>query len=61
MAELHAGSGSIEVVLGIIIEELNRTSEFNVSAFIVLPIVALGSKGIMVKRKSWVDQLRTAA
>ena len=46
-ANLHASSCPIHVILGVIREEVNRTTEFNICALVVLLIETLCTYSVM--------------
>ena len=46
-ADLHAGTCSIHVILGIVREEVYRTTEFNICALVVLLIETLCTYSVM--------------
>ena len=49
---LHAGSCSVDVVLGIVLEEIYRSAKLNLRTLVVLLVEALCSKGIVSQRET---------
>ena len=46
-ANLHAGAGSIHVILGVVREKVDRPTEFNICALVVLLIETLCTYSVM--------------
>ena len=61
LAGLHARSRPVNIVLGIVGEEVDGSTELNLSALIVLLVEALGTKGVMSQRETGLDQRGFAA
>ena len=61
LAGLHARSRPVHIVLGIVGEEVDGSTELNLSALIVLLVEALGTKGVMSQRETGLDQRGFAA
>ena len=57
LAKFHAGSGSVQVVFWVAVEEVYGSGELYVGSFVVLPVEAESSQGVVVKTKSWLNEV----